>query len=69
MIDQENYPIVPEKLLDNMKRILRLLFYILISIAIVSCHSGRHHVGNTREAAKSQRNAANRVGTQFIGIK
>lgn len=35
----------------------------------ISCASSRHNVGQTREAAKSQKNASNRVGIQFIGIK
>ncbi len=48
---------------------MKKTFYLLIAIIFLSCSSGRHSVGQTREAAKSQRNAANRVGTQFIGIK
>lgn len=46
----------------------KLFLFLLVAVLMASCAAPRQ-VGHTKEAARSHRNNANRVGTQFIGIR
>lgn len=47
----------------------KLLLILLAAAFLTSCAGPRHQVGQTKEASKSKRYNANRVGNQFIGIR
>lgn len=51
-----------------MKKSACLLAALAVVLIFSSC-AGPRGVGNTREAAKSQRYNQNRVGIQFIGVR